>query len=50
MEEGESSKEYNDNGKYIKNSKEVRLEIATREAGWARNDRGGRQIYERPKE
>ena len=44
MEEGESSKEYNEDGKYGKNGKEVRSGMATREAGRARNKRGGRQI------
>jgi hypothetical protein len=40
MEEGESSKEYNEDGKYGKNGKEVRLGMATREAGRARNKGG----------
>jgi hypothetical protein len=44
MEKGESRKEYNEDGKYSKNGKEVRLGIATREAGRARNEGGGRQI------
>jgi hypothetical protein len=41
MEEGESSKEYNEEGKYGKNGKEVRLGMATREADQARNKGGG---------
>jgi hypothetical protein len=41
MEEGESSKEYNEDGKYSKNGKEVRLGMARREAGRARNKVGG---------
>jgi hypothetical protein len=44
MKEGGSSKEYNEDGKYGKNGKEVRLRMATREAGRARNEEGGRQI------
>ena len=44
MEEGESSNEYNEDGKYGKNGKEVRLGMATREASRARNKGGGRQI------
>jgi hypothetical protein len=40
MEEGESSKEYNEDGKYGKNGKEVRFGMATREAGRARNEGG----------
>ena len=34
MEEGESSKEEGEDGKYGKNGKEVWLGMATREAGW----------------
>jgi hypothetical protein len=45
MEEGEVSKEEGEDGKYGKNGKEVRLGIATREAGWARNERGGGGRY-----
>ncbi len=41
MEEGEVSKEEIEDGKYSKNGKEVRLGTATREAGRARNERGG---------
>jgi hypothetical protein len=41
MEEGESSKEYNEDGEYGKNGKEMRLGMATREAGRARNEGGG---------
>ncbi len=45
MEEGESSKEEGEDGKYGKNGKEVWLEMATREAGWARNNRGRESRY-----
>jgi hypothetical protein len=44
MEEGEYSKEEGEDGKYSKNGKDVRLGMATREAGWARNEGGERQI------
>jgi hypothetical protein len=38
---GSLAKEYNEDGKYSKNGKEVRLGMATREAGRARNEGGG---------
>ncbi len=41
MEEGKSSKEEGEDGKYSKTGKEVRLGMATSEAGWARNEEGG---------
>jgi hypothetical protein len=41
MKEGESSKKEGEDGKYGKNGEEVRSGMATREAGWARNKRGG---------
>jgi hypothetical protein len=44
MEEGESGKEEGEDGKYGKNGKEVRLGMATMEAGWARNEGGGKGI------
>jgi hypothetical protein len=41
MEEAEVSKEEDEDGKYGKIGKEVRLGMATREARRARNERGG---------
>ncbi len=38
MEEGGYNKEEGEDGKYGKNSKEVRLGMATREAGRVRNE------------
>jgi hypothetical protein len=45
MEEGESSKEEGEDGKYSKNGKEVRSGMTTREAGWARNEGEGGGRY-----
>jgi hypothetical protein len=45
MEEGESSKEYNEDGKYSKNGKEVRVGMPTRAPGRARNTGGGRRYH-----
>jgi hypothetical protein len=44
MEEGEYRQEEGEDGKNGKNGKEVRLGMATREAGRVRNKGGGRQI------
>jgi hypothetical protein len=41
MEEGEYSKEEGEDGKYGKNGKGVRLGMATKESGQARNKGGG---------
>jgi hypothetical protein len=45
MEEGESSKEEGEDGKYGKNGEKVRSGMETTEAGWTRNERGGEGRY-----